>query len=144
MGQQRTEITLVRDAQYDVNLEARLLSELRETLEQGENTQFTLRLTNPEGEALGGLVASTSYGWLLIKILFIDPSARKQGYGRDLVERALQEAKTFGCHSAWLDTSDPNAHQFYLSQGFVEFGRLSNERDQTPMGHQRWFMKRVI
>ena len=52
-------------------LETHLLSDLRQSSEQGENTQIILELRDETQTLIGGLVRSTSYGWLLIKILWI-------------------------------------------------------------------------
>ena len=138
------QISLTQEADFADEIEAKLLCELRNKSTQSENAAFSLALNDVSGATLGGLSASTAYGWLLIKVLFVEPPARGQGYGRDLIDAALSRAKELGCHSAWLDTSDAAAQHFYLSQGFVTFGALANELNQAPMGHQRWFMKRVI
>lgn len=121
-------------------LEQRLLSDLRQASAQGVNTELTLELREDDS-LVGGLVGSTSYGWLLIKILWVAPSFRKQGYGRDLIEAATTQAKSIGCHSVWLDTSDETAMQFYQKIGFEHFGMLENRADAMPIGHRRYFMK---
>ncbi|MFV2052382.1 GNAT family N-acetyltransferase [Aliiroseovarius sp. YM-037] len=87
---------------------------------------------------------STAYGWLLIKVLWVAPQMRRQGLGRALVADAFRRARELGCHSAWLDTSDKDAKQFYVALGFEVFGSLRNQADQAPPGHQRWFLKCLI
>lgn len=138
------QITQKQDLQFANVLEAKPRQELRDASKQGENTSFSLQLGSSDGALLGGLSASTSYGWLLIKVIFVEPSARGHWYGRGLLEDAIKRAKGLGCHSVWLDTSNPLAHRFYLKQGFETFGSLSNESDCAPSRHQRWFMKRAI
>ena len=126
-----------------LELEGNLLAELRANSEQGENTQITLEIRGDDA-LHGGLTGSTSYGWLLIKVLWVAPQIRKLGYGRRLVERAIRQAREAGCHSVWLDTSDANALVFYKGLGFEEFGVLENGLGQRPENHSRFFMKRRI
>lgn len=125
-------------------IEANLLDELRSTVEQGVNDTFSLFASNTGGERLGGVTASTSYGWLLIKVLWVEPAHRRQGIGRTLVEQTLSRARKFGCHSVWLDTSNRQAMMFYKSLGFQTFGRLANGRDLEPANHVRWFLRREL
>jgi GNAT superfamily N-acetyltransferase len=125
-------------------LETHLLSDLCQSCEQGENTQIILELRDETQTLIGGLVGSTSYGWLLIKILWIAQPFRKFGHGRTLVSRACSQAKEIGCHSVWLDTSDTEACAFYLGLGFVQFGLLENAEGQTPNQHSRFFLKNCL
>jgi len=126
------------------DIEAALLAELRQRAPQGRNEAVTLSVTATDGTLVAGLGGATSYGWLLIRMLWVVPELRRQGYGRALVGDALRRAKSLGCHSAWLDTSDEDARQFYLGLGFEVFGILKNQAGQVPPGHERWFMKRHI
>nr|CAA6827333.1 MAG: Unknown protein [uncultured Thiotrichaceae bacterium] len=125
-------------------LESELLASLAGELEQSLNTGFTLSAKNGEGEVVGGLVASTSYGWLLVKILWVEESQRNSGIGHSLMKAAEAKAVGLNCHSVWLDTSSPKAYQFYSKLGYEVFGKLGNTDTQFPSGHCRWFMKKVF
>lgn len=125
-------------------LEARLLTTLRETQSQTSNNPITLTIRRPDAEMLAGLDGSTSYGWLLIKVLWVAPRWRYQGLGRRLVCRAMAKARDSGCHSAWLDTSSVTAADFYRRMGFRPFGELKNGPDMAPPDHCRLFMKRSL
>lgn len=118
-----------------------LLDSLRKDLPQAQNTSFVLAARNNQDSLLGGLTASTSYGWLLIKTLWVDGTYQRQGIGSALVEFAHDKARTIGCHGAWLDTSSPAAMQFYSGLGYSVFGELSNSTNQFPADHRRWFMQ---
>ena len=124
-------------------VEQALLAELRATAPQGVNDSITLIAQDGAGR-VGGLHGATSYGWLLIKALWIDPAHRRRGVGRQLVDHAFAEARRRGCHSAWLDTSNPAAARFYQALGFEPFGRLANTPTQSPPGHCRWFLWRAL
>ena len=93
---------------------------------------------------MAGLTASTSYGWLLIKTLWVHEDQRGTGLGRQLVEAAEKKAQDLGCANAWLDTSNPAAHGFYRALGYEAFGVLENDQYTTPTGHRRWFMKKRL
>lgn len=125
-------------------LEEKLLNTLKNTNTQAENSNLVLAAKTPEDQIVGGLVASTSYGWLLIKILWVDSHHRGSGMGRSLMKHAEQCAMTRHCHSAWLDTSNADAYKFYVSIGYETFGELSNDHGQIPSGHHRWFMKKSL
>ncbi|MHA3976665.1 GNAT family N-acetyltransferase [Halovulum sp. GXIMD14794] len=87
-------------------VEAALLDDLRNALPQATNTAFTLT-AGPEDRLDSGLTASTSYGWLLIKTLWVDPAQRGTGLGRRMMMRAEEEGSALGCHSAWLAPRTP-------------------------------------
>ncbi|WP_170457488.1 GNAT family N-acetyltransferase [Ruegeria arenilitoris] len=120
-------------------VEQALLAELRATAPQGVNDSITL-IAQDGANRVGGLHGATSYGWLLIKTLWVDPTHRRRGLGRQLLDHAFAEARQRGCHSAWLDTSNPAAARFYQALGFEPFGRLANTPTQSPPGHCRWFL----
>jgi len=125
-------------------LEQALLQSLRDDLEQVENQSFALVVKSSAGELLGGITASSSYNWLLIKLLWVRESSRGQGLGKQLLEDAETHGIAIGCHGAWLDTSNPQARQFYVKQGYGEFGRLENASTQLPPSHRRWFLKKAF
>ena len=125
-------------------LESELLSSLVLNQEQAINTGFTLSANNADGELIGGLVASTSYSWLLVKILWVKESQRNLGVGRSLMSAAEAKARELGCHSVWLDTSNAKAKQFYDALGYEVFGQLENLEGHIPPDHCRWFMKKVL
>lgn len=125
-------------------LETSLLLDLRQSMPQSRNEAITLSVIRSDGSLVAGLAGSTSYGWLLIKVLWVTPELRRQGYGRALVTNAFVRARSIGCHSSWLDTSNEPAQHFYASLGFKVFGVLQNQGADIPKCHKRWFMSRSI
>lgn len=125
-------------------LEQQLLSSLQADLAQSENRAFVLIAKSVQGDIIGGLAGSTSYDWLLIKILWVQQSNRGTGLGKRLLNEAERIGLNHGCHSAWLDTSNPVAESFYKNNGYQEFGRLENDQGNTPPTHKRWFLKKVL
>jgi len=125
-------------------IESQLLQALRSSLPQGENTGFVLAAHDDQGALTGGLVAGTSYGWLLTKCLWVADAYRGQGLGRALMAQAEDKARRLGCHSAWLDTSSPAAQAFYLQLGYQAFGELANRPGQALPNHRRWFLRKDL
>ena len=125
-------------------LTAHLMQDLLASNEQAENTEFTLIARNEANEIIAGLTAITSYGWMLIKVLWVNHSERRCGIGQRLMNDAVSRARSVGCHGIWLDTSSAEAFAFYTAQKFKVFGVLSNEHGHFPATHRRWFMRKQI
>lgn len=132
------------DPSLAATIEAELLASLRAALPQGENSSFVLAARDPEESLTGGLTASTSYGWLLIKTLWVDEGQRHNGIGRQLMHCAEQKGRSLGCHAAWLDTSSPDALGFYEALGYEVFGQLENGAGEFPESHRRWFLRKSL
>lgn len=108
---------------------------------EARNTQplFVLGRTD-QGQLIGGLAATTVWGWLRIKELWISAGRRDHGLGTEIVRKAEDEARRRGCHHAFLDTFDFQARPFYEKLGYHEFGRL----DEFPTGHCRFFLMKQL
>ena len=124
-------------------IERALLMDLRRSQAQAENSSIVLAV-HVQRELIGGLTASTSYGWLHVVTLWVDEAYRKEGLGRALMQRAEAIGRQAGCHSCWLDTSNPSAKAFYEKLDYIEFGRIDNSPDRPPVAHSRCFMKKRL
>lgn len=96
------------------------------------------------GALIGGLAGGTSYGWLLVKALWVSEAARGKGIGAKLMAEAEEMARDRGCHGAWLDTSSARAELFYARLGYERFGVLENGPGDEPQGHRRVFMRKAL
>jgi hypothetical protein len=61
-------------------IERALLASLVEANEQSTNLSFAFE-ARADGLRIGGVVASTSYGWLLVKMLWVASAWRRTGVG---------------------------------------------------------------
>src|SRR5215470_6016137 len=104
-------------------IERNLLEALRGNSPPSDYVPLTL-VAREDGRLVGGLVGGTSYGWLLVKILWVAEPQRGQGLGARLMAEAEQAARARGCHGAWLDTSSARAEAFYRRLGYAAFGVL--------------------
>jgi predicted N-acetyltransferase YhbS len=126
-------------------VERKLLEALRQNVPPSDGKPLTLVARDLQGSMVGGLVGSTSYGWLLVKMLWVAEELRSQGFGARLMAEAETIALSRGCHGAWLDTSSVIAEQFYIRLGYAAFGVLANGPGEQPEGHRRAFLaKRLI
>ncbi|HWM64091.1 MAG TPA: GNAT family N-acetyltransferase [Solirubrobacterales bacterium] len=80
----------------------------------------------PEAVAVAGFRAIHTLAWghcLYVDDLSTLPTARRRGYGRDLLEWLLEEAKRLGCDQLHLDSGvgidRADAHRLYLNAGLV-------------------------
>lgn len=124
-------------------VEQKLLSSLAKTNIQSKNANVVLSVRDGAGNLTGGITASASYGWLLIKTLWVEEENRGAGIGRHLVEAMHCAGKKIDCHAVWLDTSSKDAMKFYSGLGYEVFGVLENTDGQIPETHKRWFMKKT-
>ena len=101
---------------------------------------LTLTLRDENGTVVGGLRGNTGWDWLYVDTLAVAESARGLDWGTRLLAAAEEEARSRGCHSAYLDTFDFQALPFYQKQGYVIFGELAH----FPGDHTRYFLKKVF
>ena len=132
------------DESAALSIEAHLLDDLRQHLPQAENNRFIFTATSNNGVLIGGVTASTAYSRLHIETLWVHKEHRRNGLGKALMHQVESAGRNAGCHSAWLDTSNPQAKLFYDELGFTVFGELQNNTKQLPALHTRWFMKKNI
>ena len=92
------------------------------------------------GQLIGGIAASTYWGWLVINFLWIHESSRGRGLGTRLLKAAEQEAIARGCHSAQLESFTFQNWQFYEANGYERYGTL----DDFPFEHQRIFFRKHL
>jgi len=94
----------------------------------------------PDGEIVGGVSGATYWGWLYVNLMWLKEDLRGQGYGKELLTLAEDEARQRGAKQSYLDTFSFQAPGFYQKQGYEVFGQL----DDFPPGHQRYFLCKVL
>jgi GNAT superfamily N-acetyltransferase len=93
-----------------------------------------------DGTVMAGLLGSTFWGWLYVRILWVHEDLRGQDFGTDLMRAAEQEALRRGCHSAFVDTISFQALPFYQKLGYSVWGEL----EDFPPGHIRHYLKKRL
>jgi ribosomal protein S18 acetylase RimI-like enzyme len=95
---------------------------------------------NPEDTIIAGLVGMTYWGWLHIDILWVDESLRQQGLGRQLLQKAEEEALNRGCRYSHLETHTFQALGFYIKHGYQVYAELPD----LPSGYTKYFLKKGL
>ncbi len=93
-----------------------------------------------KGKLIAGLVSGTYWGWLFVKMLWVDEKHRNKDIGTQLLNKAEAVAKKRGCKYVHLDTFDFQAPGFYRKLGFKRFGSLKH----FPKGSERYFLYKKI
>jgi GNAT superfamily N-acetyltransferase len=101
---------------------------------------LTILLKDDYDRVVGGLNGNTEWGWLHVRLLYIEEEYRGKGYGSQLIEAAEKEAITRGCRRAHLDTFGFQAPAFYKKHGYTVFGVLC----EYPPGHNRYYLQKTL
>jgi GNAT superfamily N-acetyltransferase len=89
---------------------------------------------------VGGIIGHSNWEWLHIEILSVATHLRSRGYGRQLMEKAEEIARTRGCFGIWVDTYTFQSPGFYERLGYRVFGTLPN----YPRAEQRIFFMKML
>lgn len=89
---------------------------------------------------IGGLAAEARYGWLHIRLLWINPDARQGGAGRALITAAERYARSAELVGLLTDTSSFQAPAFYTRCGFEIVGQIAD----LPPGHTTYYLKKRL
>ena len=113
-------------------------SEHHRAIRSAEPTPLDILIKDAAGEILGGLIASTYWGWLELNVLWIAEGVRRHGYGRTLLRLAEAEARTRGCSHVMLTTYSFQARGFYEKEGYYVVGEMV---DYPPGATYYWMRK---
>lgn len=127
-----------------LEIDMRLMSAQQYNDPPSDAAPLSVMVRDDQNRLIAGLTGKTSYGWFLIKSLWVAEAFREAGLGTQILSAAEGEALARGCHHARLDTSSAKAEQFYLRHGYAVFGVLENGEDETPVGHRRAFMSKPL
>ena len=91
---------------------------------------------SPDGTIIGGLTGKTYWQYLEVAFLWVAEAHRYAGLGSRILLAAETEARQRGCQHALLDTYSFQALDFYLKNGYREFGRLAGFAGR----HDRYYL----
>jgi GNAT superfamily N-acetyltransferase len=97
-------------------------------------------LKDERGAVLDGALGHVWGGWLDLHILWVAEPFRRQGYGAKLLRSAEDEARTQGCHSAFLTTFSFQAKPFYEKFGYEVVADIPD----YPKGHSFHVLKKSL
>ena len=89
---------------------------------------------NASGSPVGFLAARAVADEAEILNIAVEPSRRRRGAGRTLLEAAVTEAVKRGARRLYLEVraSNESAQAFYVACGFAEVGRRPNYYQDPP------------
>ncbi len=126
---------LTVSADSDPDLQARLTRELiafnNAHAGHAERGSFSARVTDDDGELVGGITAWTWGGLCGIDLLWVREDSRKDGWGSKLLRAVEAEAERRGCDRVVVSSFTFQAPGFYQRHGYVETGRMQG----IPGGH---------
>ncbi|KWT62124.1 GCN5 family acetyltransferase [Streptomyces albus subsp. albus] len=105
-----------------------------------EEAEFSVRVTDADGELIGGLSARAWGGLCDIHLLWIREDSRGQGWGTKLLRAAEEEGIRRGCDRAAVSSYTFQAPEFYQRQGYEEVGRLPG----IPGGHEDVYLYKKL
>ena len=111
-----------------------------ERWEVKEKVPLVIVRRNAAGELEAAASAKTFGLWLLIDILWIDPSLQGQGVGAKMLGEMERIAIGRGCQFALLDTLNFQARPFYEKFGY----RVEWTQPQYPREGCKYFMVKTL
>lgn len=117
-------------------LEDRLYEFNKAQIGKDDGRLFAIFIRNDQQEILAGLSGWTWANACEIRTLWVHPSWRGQGYGRNLLKSAEQEARASGCNVILIVSYSFQARAFYQKYGY----ELAFQLNDFPPGHQNCFL----
>lgn len=101
--------------------------------------QYAL-LVSENNHLVGGIVFSLFGNWLEIEFLWVDMMLNKRGIGTELLKKAEESAKKFGCKTATVNTMSFQAKPFYEKHGYTVKYTQSN----YPKTSSRYYLEKSL
>ena len=105
-----------------------------------ERRPLVVAVNDDAGKLVAGLSGYTAWGWLYVQWLWVEEGQRGQGLAGQMLAAAEVEARTRGCHHAYIDTFNPSALKAYQRAGYGVFGQLPD----FPKGRTRSFLSKPL
>ena len=102
--------------------------------------QIALSLRDEAGRLCGGLFGYCWWDHFDMHAIWVQESLRFQGYGRRLIERAMEICHEKRVHAIIAEVADFQDQAFFQRLGFHSFGQLQDR----PPGHITHFMRGVL
>ncbi len=95
-------------------------------IKEFNNINSPFHLESRKGNTVGGLAASTYWGWLDIEDFHLPEELRGSGLGSKILKMAEDLAAQRGCSRCHLTTYNFQAKGFYERRGYVVVGKLED------------------
>lgn len=101
-----------------------------------DSKPLAVLIKDPDGRTIGGMLGRTSYGLLLVDLVYVPKAMRGRDLGSRMLTAMEAEGRRRGCRSGVLYTLSFQAPGFYEKHGWHEFGRVPCD----PPGTSRVFL----
>jgi len=115
-------------------------SDCHRRLRKSGRQSLVLFLHDKANRQVGGLLASTCWGWLKIDELWLEEPLRGNGYGTVRMQEAEAEALARSCTRAHVKTWEFQAREFYERLGY----RVVGELQDYPPGHTFYWLRKEL
>ena len=112
----------------------------RNAVDFPEPTPVNVVVRDDNGAVRGGVVARVAHDTVYIDLVWLDESLRGGGYGRMMIERVEEKARSVGARRAWLYTLSWQARPFYEKLGYSVFAEMPFDGG----AHRRYFMRKDL
>ena len=132
---------IVTDSPTDIDeaFLAEQLNKYNDLHREKDGKRLSIFIKDKGGNVVAGLSAITFLTWLQVDILWVSETERGNNIGSQLLAKAESIAVERGCIGVNIETYSYQAFEFYLKQGYIEFGCLNG---YGP--HSRHFLKKML
>jgi len=102
--------------------------------------QVAIFARDQEDTVIGGIYGDLMWDWLYIQTLWVTPAYRDRGIGTKLLAMAEEAARSRGIYGSHLETTDFQALDFYLKNGYQVFVKLEGK----PVGSTWYYIKKKL
>lgn len=106
----------------------------------GHYEEINLCMKDEQGEIIAGLNSSISWHWMDIDILWVNGDYQGQGFGKQLLAKAEQIARSKNCTFIKLNTFSFQAPEFYKKNGYEIIGII----EDAPKGSHFYYLKKDL
>jgi GNAT superfamily N-acetyltransferase len=99
------------------------------SIQDPEPKAFNVTVRNSAGVIVGGIMTRLYWNWLVIDLFALEDEVRGQGFGKQLLRQAEDEARQHGCTRAHTSTYGFQALAFYQHFGYRIVGQLNDYPD---------------
>lgn len=134
------EETLLPDQSDILTLRNMLRKYNGQKFEPANQTDFAIYIKNDSEDVIGGISGEIFGNWMDIDYLVVHESLRRNGLGRELLQKAEDLAIRSNCKNIFLNTFDFQGKDFYPKFGFKE---VYVKRQYPLTGTQHFFVKKL-
>jgi GNAT superfamily N-acetyltransferase len=121
-------------------LEARIIEHNYAAASRDDGRGLAAFIHDDQGRILAGIAGYTWAGMAEIEFLWVDPAARGQGLGSQVLAAVEAEARARGCALIIASTYSFQAPDFYHQHGYAVVGQIAD----CPPGHTNYWLKKSL